>query len=977
MLSSACTNGQERGIVEEHGLAGRAESARQTVSSLVRNERKGNSGPTLELIAKVSDEFGLGGRSYGTAWRDQGRATAAFNGTHHLVVWIDERYQDQAAHGNKAPPLRSLFATRVGTDGTIVDPGGILIAEEAPHDDWHVVDVASDGTNWLVVWTGSEAGGAIKLNLVDASGRLFNQRPVSFGEALGAVSVAAAWDGTDYVVAWSNITNGVRLARVSASGTVHNQFNVANTVAEQSSPDLACAGGTCLVAWSDYRHGPDNPRIYAGRINGVATLDHSAPIVTNTRASSSQSRARVASDGTGFVVVWEDLVRTPSGSVQLTSVQATRIDAVGTALDPGGILITEQAFDPAIAFGSNQYVVAFERLTAANAPLMLSALRLSRSAQKLDVNPVDLRPQTQVGNVTSHPALSSGGAGYLLTNTVQGSLKDPPFEPTTYPPFIWQTDIAALRLGPSLEKLGDPQAVVSGWASPQLHPRVAFNGANYFATWLDGRVENARLALFGSRVSTTGTLLDPCGIQLSPAGIAPAVSPLEQWHGVASDGSSYLAVWTEQMGVVGGGISSTAGIYAAIVAANGVVTKPRFAIKNTGLQSEPRVVFGAGQYFVLWTEAGELRGSRVTRDGTVLDPNGVFLTLTIAGNPGSLASDGTNYLVLSSEVVIVAPNASIVSRKPVSPLLQGSAASDGTGYLVVFNEPYYRDPNDTLDHRLIGHRWDGAANPIAGAPITVADRSAVGVPAVTWATSRYLVTWQSTVPDALKAQVQTAEVTTGGAVTNIGNMLSSGTDYESTPSVAAGADGDFLLAYRRFVFEQPDPGLRVRARLVRSPDAEIATGSGGASCLGTGGTGGFGGVPPDGGGTGGIAEDAAVDSGHDIGVDDGGNTDATGDTGVVGDSGVVGGTGGSSVSTGGTGGTTGSAPIGGTHQGRDGGRAAAGGSSAAGDDGGCGCRTTSGNPASLWVLVAACLVASRLRRRTSRAGRASGRLTGC
>ena len=64
---------------------------------------------------------------------------------------------------------------------------------------------------------------------------------------------------------------------------------------------------------------------------------------------------------------------------------------------------------------------------------------------------------------------------------------------------------------------------------------------------------------------------------------------------------------------------------------------------------EPDVVFGGGQYFVVWTQAGNIYGSRVSPEASVLDPEGIKLpeynpTFGGADLHPAVSFDGTNFV---------------------------------------------------------------------------------------------------------------------------------------------------------------------------------------------------------------------------------------------------------------------------------------------------------------------------------------------
>src|SRR6187431_750020 len=79
----------------------------------------------------------------------------------------------------------------------------------------------------------------------------------------------------------------------------------------------------------------------------------------------------------------------------------------------------------------------------------------------------------------------------------------------------------------------------------QTDPAVAFDGTNYLVVWKGFSLDTKTGGVFAARVSPSGTVLDPDGIEISSeftgelAPFAPAV---------AFDGADYLVTWTENRG---------------------------------------------------------------------------------------------------------------------------------------------------------------------------------------------------------------------------------------------------------------------------------------------------------------------------------------------------------------------------------------------------------------------------------------------
>lgn len=66
----------------------------------------------------------------------------------------------------------------------------------------------------------------------------------------------------------------------------------------------------------------------------------------------------------------------------------------------------------------------------------------------------------------------------------------------------------------------------------------------------------------------------------------------------------------------------------------------------------PSVCYANDQYYVFWVDQRQypnmsIYGARVTKLGSVLDPNGVELYTDSAGYRCSAACDGTNFLVVT------------------------------------------------------------------------------------------------------------------------------------------------------------------------------------------------------------------------------------------------------------------------------------------------------------------------------------------
>jgi len=184
---------------------------------------------------------------------NKGTPVVAFDGSNYLVTWLDT---DGACCGQG-----SIYGTRVSPDGTVLDPGGILIADGA---DW-LFAVASSGENSLVTWMQS---GSVRGMRVALDGTLLDGTPQSGGFLIdGAAAyekrhLAASYDGSEYLVAWAAgayASNpgppvGIFAARVSPAGSVLNgsAISVSGPPVDFEQfhyPAIASGGSTSLVNW--------------------------------------------------------------------------------------------------------------------------------------------------------------------------------------------------------------------------------------------------------------------------------------------------------------------------------------------------------------------------------------------------------------------------------------------------------------------------------------------------------------------------------------------------------------------------------------------------------------------------------------------------------------------------------------------------------------------------------------------------------
>ncbi|MCK4352616.1 T9SS type A sorting domain-containing protein [candidate division WOR-3 bacterium] len=179
--------------------------------------------------------------------------------------------------------------------------------------------------------------------------------------------------------------------------------------------------------------------------------------------------------------------------------------------------------------------------------------------------------------------------------------------------------------------------------SGQGSPAVAWGDTNYFVIWEDGRypVPFNSPDIYRQFVTSAGTLIDTNFLVGPDAGAQSNPT-------LAYDGTNYLIVWEE------GNFPSLPYIYAQLVSSEGVPIDNSFPVCDTEAM-EPTVCWNGTNYLIVWRDArnnfleSDIYGQIVLPNGALLDTNFAISIAPEEQRGPSIASDGTNYLVVWSD----------------------------------------------------------------------------------------------------------------------------------------------------------------------------------------------------------------------------------------------------------------------------------------------------------------------------------------
>jgi hypothetical protein len=788
----------------------------------------------LAIDPVIGPEFGIDTPVIVPALCRQDNPAVASNGRDYLVVWLDYRRVLEDSYAIRT------FGTRVSEAGQILDPGGIQINVSGSDFDQAAPAVASNGTEYFVVWRDKRNRGQSAVDLygarVTSTGTVMDPEGVAIGASdTRNDRTAIASDGKDYFVVWCAL-NGISGARVSDAGQLLDT-NAIPVSSEGWSPAVASNGSGYFVVWAY------NSLIAGARVSGSGTvIDRNAISITSGAIVWSPS---VVSDGADFLVVWED---TRSGN---SDIYGARVTSAGTLLDNNGICVSgfvESQSDPKAAWNGRDYLVVWTDSRnwtggVADTRLDIYGTRVAQDGVVREPNGI---PICTAAFYQDQPTVASNGKDFLV------AWRDRPdynLEPT------WNVWGARVR---DTGSVADRQGIqISTSAANEMQPAVAFNGTHYLAAWVDGRdlLYTASLNWFsirGVRLATDGSNVDPNGIaigrvdrsQLNPAVASNGADFLVVWcntdfgnaHGArvsrngtvldldefavsrsaaggaggsivsASDGSDYLAVWQDIR-------NGNYDIYGALVGKSGIVSPandiPICRLAST--QVAPSVAFLGNSYLVVWEDdrnaKAQIFGTLVSTAGVVADTNGFLIgTSSLGARFPSVAANGAHYFVAWTDY----RNATVVTN----------ASSGDLEY-------------SNLD--IYGTRVTAAGSVADPAGIVIcAVNGDQALPAVAASGSDFLVIWQDG-RNGPTYDLYGARISGSGAVLDPGGFEINRSSFQKyAPRVAGGNGGQFLVvswgfraepfgAYRAVGnFINPDPPLLLRPLLLSGGTATLS-----------------------------------------------------------------------------------------------------------------------------------------------------------
>ncbi len=227
--------------------------------------------------------------------------------------------------------------------------------------------VRFDGTNYVVFWLSGGKPRGVLARRVSTGGKLLDASPVPVYSPAGKnyYEIEAAHNGSNFVVAWhenDGKMGDIIAARVDTKGGIKvlqspASTTVAATAEDERTPGVSCVGASCLVSWQHQDKTTYKMFIKAALLHADGSMGKT--FYMNTSFDYRRAPA-VSSDGHRYMVAWGYGI---NSSNWWSDLYGARVSKTGKVLDTGnGFAISTGSngqITPKLARGPGQYLAVW------------------------------------------------------------------------------------------------------------------------------------------------------------------------------------------------------------------------------------------------------------------------------------------------------------------------------------------------------------------------------------------------------------------------------------------------------------------------------------------------------------------------------------------------------------------------------------------------------------------------------------------
>ncbi len=470
----------------------------------------------------------------------------ASNASEFYIVWHQQQPNFSIA----------VTGSRVNPAGQKLDGDGVNISKTNQPQAYTTTAVVWDGANWKVTWGYNDA---VSVARVNASGQLLDPGGVSVPGPSTGLTAATATGGVQLVwTAYNNSNNDVNTANISAGNVAGPNRTISVGAPMQLRADVATNGNGYMMVYrsltasenrimaqpldanglpvglpvqlesGDSLTGPGSPAvawngalymaawgnssgIVAQRLNPDGSQIDAAPFLVMTPGF---GPADLEAMGDTFLVVGLQF----GFNVEIINPIAARVrGSDGAVLDPTPKIIGgSYSSKPRVAVLGGRWLVAWQQNATHDNP--------SASTMAVFVNPdgTSLTPfsvysySTAGGNGIFDLGLASSGSVALAVQSAELSSGV-------------ETDLVARLI--NADGALQPAINLTPWIGNQYRPRAAWDGSQFVVVYQDQKNRlaewsleqlDARSDLFGMRIGSAGSIIDPQGFVFSASALAEA-----------------------------------------------------------------------------------------------------------------------------------------------------------------------------------------------------------------------------------------------------------------------------------------------------------------------------------------------------------------------------------------------------------------------------------------------------------------------
>ena len=440
-----------------------------------------------------SPEYQVGATAPAAAPYYRHSPAIATDGTDFFAVWYDGR----------TPGRGAIIGTRLTRAGEVLDPLGIRISTTPGYIRWPAA--VWDGSAYVVVWT--EPGDELYAARVGRDGRIVTAPRLLATHAQTTGSHYAESNGDVTVIAYRKVNSSrpaSHLVVLDGSGNTIRQEQLATTV-----PDLyggfsvAATPSSFAIAWAT-----SEAAVWASALGGDGRVIQPArPIGTGNNVA-------IASDGSEFV-----LATAQWSQAEYQSVLSSRKldDSLDSASEPVAIAGDQLIESISLFWRGDRYEAIAGHKPEGPTPYGLLSIELDRDGRKLssrrrgDIDVVWAAPTPTAVTNGSDVAVAytddTGDFTSIFGRVYRGSAPEP-----------------------------DVQQLLSWSGNAHEDPRIVAGPSGHLAAW----TENG--GAYATRIDANGHSLDGRGLLLAATNATDAR--------VSFDGTNYVAAWIDGFGTI-------------------------------------------------------------------------------------------------------------------------------------------------------------------------------------------------------------------------------------------------------------------------------------------------------------------------------------------------------------------------------------------------------------------------------------------